>query len=216
MTFMDTLRVGRSLDEAATLGPLISEAQLEKVLSYIEVGQDAGAELIRGGERLGGDLSSGYFVKPAVFGGVTNQMRIAREEIFGPVLSILPFDDVDEAVAIANDSEYGLGGAVWAQNLSTALRAVRGVHTGTMWVNCYGHIDPMIGFGGTKMSGYGSKEAPLTWTPTSTPRASTSRSDPGTHAARDRRPARPLLRMRLAADECVAGVPYCGISFGCD
>jgi aldehyde dehydrogenase (NAD+) len=84
-------------------------------------------------------------------------MRIAREEIFGPVLSILPFDHVDEAIAIANDSEYGLGGAVWSQNISTALRVLRGVHAGTMWVNCYGYIDPMVGFGGTKMSGYGAK-----------------------------------------------------------
>ena len=108
-------------------------------------------------ERLGGELENGYFVQPSVFGGVTNEMRIAREEIFGPVLSILPFDDVDEAIAIANDSDYGLGGAVWSQNLSTALRVVHGVHTGTMWVNCYGYIDPLVGFGGTKLSGYGSK-----------------------------------------------------------
>ncbi|MGW7596231.1 aldehyde dehydrogenase family protein, partial [Streptomyces rubiginosohelvolus] len=125
--------------------------------SYIDVGRADGAELLCGGGRLGGELASGYFVQSTVFGGVTNDMRIAREEIFGPVLSILPFDDVDEAIAIANDSEYGLGGAVWSQSLSTALRVVHGVHTGTMWVNCYGHIDPLVGFGGTKMSGYGSK-----------------------------------------------------------
>lgn len=106
---------------------------------------------------MAGELKNGYFVQPTIFGDVTNDMRIAREEIFGPVLSILPFDDVDEAIAIANDSEYGLGGAVWSQSLSTALSVVRGVHTGTMWVNCYGHIDPLVGFGGTKMSGYGSK-----------------------------------------------------------
>ena len=96
-------------------------------------------------------------MQPSVFAGVTNTMRVAREEIFGPVLSILPFDDVGEAVAVANDSEYGLGGAVWSQNLSTALRVVHGVHTGTMWVNCYGYIDPLVGFAGTKLSGYGAK-----------------------------------------------------------
>lgn len=96
-------------------------------------------------------------MQPSVFGGVTNEMRIAREEIFGPVLSILPFDDVDKAIAIANDSEYGLGGAVWSQSLSTALRVVQGVHIGTMWVNCYGYIDPLVGFSGTKLSGYGYK-----------------------------------------------------------
>jgi aldehyde dehydrogenase (NAD+) len=157
LAFMDTLQVGHSLDAAATLGPVISKPQLDKVLSYIDVGRDDGAELLQGGERLGGEYGNGYFVQPSVFGGVTNQMRIAREEIFGPVLSILPFDDVDEAIAIANDSDYGLGGAVWSQNISTALRAVHGVHTGTMWVNCYGYIDPLVGFSGTKRSGYGAK-----------------------------------------------------------
>jgi acyl-CoA reductase-like NAD-dependent aldehyde dehydrogenase len=157
LAFMDTLRVGRSLDTAATLGPVISQTQLDKVLSYIDVGRDDGAELLYGGQRLGNELGNGYFVQPSVFGGVTNQMRIAREEIFGPVLSMLPFDDVDEAIAIANDSEFGLGGAVWSENLSNALRVVHGVHTGTMWVNCYGYIDPLVGFNGTKMSGYGSK-----------------------------------------------------------
>ncbi|MFE9926503.1 aldehyde dehydrogenase family protein [Streptomyces sp. NPDC005774] len=157
LAFMETLRVGHSLDAAATLGPVISQPQLDKVLSYIDVGRDEGAELLYGGQRIGGELENGYFVQPSVFGGVTNEMRIAREEIFGPVLSILPFDDVDEAIAIANDSDYGLGGAVWSQNLSTALRVVHGVHTGTMWVNCYGYIDPLVGFGGTKLSGYGSK-----------------------------------------------------------
>jgi acyl-CoA reductase-like NAD-dependent aldehyde dehydrogenase len=157
LAFMDTLRVGHSLDAAATLGPVISQPQLDKVLSYIDVGRDDGAELLRGGQRLGDELENGYFLQPSVFGGVTNQMRIAREEIFGPVLSILPFDDVDEAIAIADDSEYGLGGAVWSETLSTALRVVQGVHTGTMWVNCYGLIDPLVGFSGTKRSGYGSK-----------------------------------------------------------
>ena len=157
LAFMKTLQVGHSLDAAATLGPVISEPQLDKVLSYIDVGREDGAELLQGGERLGGEYENGYFVQPSVFGGVTNQMRIAREEIFGPVLSILPFDDVDEAIAIANDSDYGLGGAVWSQNISTALRVVHGVHTGTMWVNCYGYIDPLVGFSGTKRSGYGAK-----------------------------------------------------------
>lgn len=157
LEFMDTLRVGNSLDAETTMGPVISKDQLDSVLSYIDVGKAEGAELLMGGQRLGGNFENGYFMQPSVFGGVTNEMRIAREEIFGPVLSIMPFDDVDEAIAIANDSEYGLGGAVWSENLSTALRVVHGVHTGTMWVNCYGYIDPMVGFSGTKLSGYGSK-----------------------------------------------------------
>src|ERR687894_1559503 len=157
LAFIDTLRVGQSLDAAVNLGPVVSQPQLDKVLSYIDVGRDEGAKLLRGGRRLGNELRNGYFVEPSVFGGVTNQMQIAREEIFGPVLSILPFDDVGEAIAIANDSDYGLGGGVWSQNLSTALRVVHGVHTGTMWVNCYGLIDPLVGFSGTKLSGYGAK-----------------------------------------------------------
>jgi aldehyde dehydrogenase (NAD+) len=157
LEFMKTLRVGHSLDSEATLGPVISQPQLDKVLSYIDIGRREGAELVHGGDRLGGELENGYFMAPSVFSGVTNQMRIAREEIFGPVLSILPFDDLDEAIAIANDSDFGLGGAVWSQNLSTALHVVNGVHTGTMWVNCYGYIDPLVGFGGTKLSGYGAK-----------------------------------------------------------
>jgi len=157
LSFTETVRVGRSLDADATLGPVISQPQLDKVLSYIDIGRDDGAELLYGGQRLGGEFENGYFMQPSVFGGVTNKMRIAREEIFGPVLSILPFDDLDEAIAVANDSEFGLGGAVWSENLSNALRVVHGVHTGTMWVNCYGYIDPMVGFNGTKMSGYGSK-----------------------------------------------------------
>lgn len=157
MKFVDTLRVGHSLDSTATLGPVVNQNQLDTVLNYIDIGRNEGAELLYGGARLGDDLGNGYFVQPSVFGGVNNSMRIAREEIFGPVLSIIPFDDIDEAIAIANDSEYGLGGAVWSQNLSTALRAVHGVHTGTMWVNCYGYIDPLVGFSGTKLSGYGYK-----------------------------------------------------------
>ncbi|MFC8521513.1 MULTISPECIES: aldehyde dehydrogenase family protein [Micrococcaceae] len=157
LAFIKTLRVGHSLDSEAALGPVISQPQLDTVLSYVDIGRNEGAELLCGGRRIGNELGNGYFMEPSVFGGVTNEMRIAREEIFGPVLSILPFDDVDEAIAIANDSEYGLGGAVWSQNLSTALRVVQGVHTGTMWVNCYGYIDPLVGFGGTKLSGYGSK-----------------------------------------------------------
>ncbi|GAA5194047.1 hypothetical protein GCM10023346_20560 [Arthrobacter gyeryongensis] len=157
---LDTLRVGHSLDTAATMGPVVNQTQLDTVLSYIDIGRNEGAELLCGGQRLEGELGNGYFMQPSVFGGVTNEMQIAREEIFGPVLSIIPFDDVDEAIAIGNDSEYGLGGAAWSQSLSTALRVVQGVHTGTMWVNCYGYIDPLVGFSGTRLSGYRVTRAP--------------------------------------------------------
>ena len=155
--FTRSVRVGHSLDATAQLGPLISSRQLERVMSYIRIGSEEGARLEVGGERLGGDLASGYFVPPTMFSGVANEMRIAQEEIFGPVLSVIPFDTLDEAVALGNQTEYGLGGAVWTRDISTALKVVHRIHTGVMWVNCYGLIDPLVGFGGTKMSGYGSK-----------------------------------------------------------
>jgi aldehyde dehydrogenase (NAD+) len=155
--FTATLRVGQGLDAQAQLGPLISERQLDRVMSYVRLGSEEGARLVCGGERLGGPLASGYFVAPAVFCGVENRMRIAQEEIFGPVLSVIPFDTPEEAIALGNQIEYGLGGAVWTRDISTALRVVHGIQSGVMWVNCYGLIDPMVGFGGTKLSGYGSK-----------------------------------------------------------
>ena len=148
------LAVGNAFDPTSELGPLITPEQLGKVRGYIEAGSREGASLRFEGKV---DADGGNYQGPVIFADVRNDMTIAREEIFGPVLSILPFDDVDEAIAVANDSDYGLGGAVWSQNLSTALRVVHGVHTGTMWVNCYGYIDPLVGFGGTKRSGYGSK-----------------------------------------------------------
>jgi aldehyde dehydrogenase (NAD+) len=155
--FARSIHVGRSLDLNAQLGPLISSRQLDRVMSYIEIGSQEGARLVCGGERMGGELARGYFVTPTVFAEVDNSMRIAQEEIFGPVLSIIPFDSVEEAISLANETEYGLGGAVWSRDISTALRVVKGIHTGVMWVNCYGLIDPLVGFGGTKQSGYGAK-----------------------------------------------------------
>jgi aldehyde dehydrogenase (NAD+) len=155
--FAKSIRVGHGLDPDAQLGPLISDKQLDRVMSYIKLGSEEGAQLIYGGERLGGSLADGYFVTPTIFSNVDNSMRIAQEEIFGPVLSVIPFDTVEEAIALGNQNEYGLGGAVWTKNISTALTVVKGIHTGVMWVNCYGVIDPLVGFGGTKMSGYGAK-----------------------------------------------------------
>ena len=158
--FSRTLRVGNGLDPQVQLGPLISGKQLDRVMHYVGLGSTEGAVLAAGGKRLGGDLAGGFFVEPTVFSGVNNEMSIAREEIFGPVISVIPFDDADQALRLANDTEYGLGGAVWTQNVSTALKMAHGIKSGTLWVNCYGLIDPSVGFGGIKMSGYGSKGGP--------------------------------------------------------
>ncbi|MES2535681.1 MAG: aldehyde dehydrogenase family protein [Pseudomonadota bacterium] len=158
--FSRTLRVGNGLDPQVQLGPLISRKQLDRVMSYVGIGSTEGATLAAGGKRLGGDLAGGYFVEPTVFSQVRNDMTIAQEEIFGPVISVIPFDDADQALRVANDTQYGLGGAVWTQNVSTALKMAQGIKAGTVWVNCYGQIDPAVGFGGYKMSGYGWKGGP--------------------------------------------------------
>lgn len=152
-----TLKVGDPLDPSVALGPIVSKRQMERVLDYVSIGSDEGAQLRSGGQRLQGALAGGYFVEPTVFGNVNNDMRIAREEIFGPVISVIPFDTADEALRLANDTEYGLGGAVWTSSLKTATRFIHGIQAGQVWVNCYGLVDPGVGFGGYKHSGYGWK-----------------------------------------------------------
>jgi aldehyde dehydrogenase (NAD+) len=158
--FGKAIKVGNGLDPQSQLGPLISQKQLDRVLGYLGTAEAEGAVLAAGGGRLGGDLASGYFVAPTVFANVNNEMTIAREEIFGPVMSVIPFDDADEALRLANDTEYGLGGAVWTRDVSKALKMAHGIKAGTIWVNCYGMVDPAVGFGGIKMSGYGVKGGP--------------------------------------------------------
>ncbi|KQQ86252.1 betaine-aldehyde dehydrogenase [Aureimonas sp. Leaf324] len=155
--FVETLRVGPAMDPSAQLGPVISTKQRDTVLSYVDAGRAEGARLVTGGNALTGQYADGYFVQPTVFAGVDMDMRIAREEIFGPVVSIIPFDDVEDAIRIGNQTEYGLAGAVWSRDVSTALTVVDRIHAGVMWVNCYGLIDPLVGFNGAKMSGYGAK-----------------------------------------------------------
>lgn len=155
--FAASLRIGNGFNQSTQLGPIISGKQLDRVMSYIQLGVEEGAKLLCGGQRLGGDLANGYFVEPTIFTNVHNDMRIAREEIFGPVLSVIPFDSAEEAIQLGNDTQYGLGGAVWTSNISTAIQVVKGIRAGVVWVNCYGMLDPLVGFGGTKMSGYGSK-----------------------------------------------------------
>jgi len=155
--FSSTLKVGNGLDPGIDLGPLISQKQLDRVMGYVRIGGEEGAKLATGGTRLGGDLGDGYFVEPTVFCNVNNDMTIAREEIFGPVISVIPFDTIDEVLKMANDTDYGLAGGVWTANVATAHRVSQGIRSGTVWVNCYGAVDPAVGFGGVKMSGYGWK-----------------------------------------------------------
>jgi aminomuconate-semialdehyde/2-hydroxymuconate-6-semialdehyde dehydrogenase len=152
----EALVVGDPRDPATQVGPLVSVEHLDKVLSYVELGHAEGAKLLTGGVRLtGGAFDDGNYLAPTVFADVDNGWRIAQEEIFGPVQVIAPFDDVDEAIALANDNRYGLAGMIWTTNLDTAHKVAREVRTGTMWVNCFFIRDLRAPFGGMKDSGIG-------------------------------------------------------------
>jgi phenylacetaldehyde dehydrogenase len=146
------MRIGSGFDPDSQLGPLVSADQLERVQRYVGIGQDEGAELALGGGRHG---DVGYFHEPTIFTGVRNEMRIAQEEIFGPVMSILRFGSEAEAYAIANDTEYGLGAGVWTNDLARAYRASRALRTGQVWINTYQAGYPTVAYGGVKLSGHG-------------------------------------------------------------
>lgn len=145
---------GDPLDPATTMGPMIDKAQFNTVAEYVGIGKEEGAELVFGGKRCLPD-SGGHYHEPTIFAGVNNQMRIAQEEIFGPVLSIITFKDAAEAVSIANDSIYGLAGAVWSRNINTAHKVAKAVRVGTMGINNYFGGDMTVPFGGFKQSGNG-------------------------------------------------------------
>ena len=152
----NNVKVGVSWDPETQMGSQINERQLEKILSYVEIGKQEGARLICGGERItDGELAKGCFMRPTLLADVTNDMRVAQEEIFGPVACILKFRDEDEVIRMANDNAYGLGGAVWTRDINRAIRVSRGIETGRMWVNTYNQIPEGSPFGGYKESGIG-------------------------------------------------------------
>jgi len=150
------IKQGSPLDAATMIGAQASSEQLEKILSYLDIGRQEGAQVLIGGERqqLDGDLADGYYVKPTVFRG-HNKMRIFQEEIFGPVVSVTTFKDEEEALAIANDTLYGLGAGVWSRDMNRAFRMGRGIQAGRVWTNCYHQYPAHAAFGGYKQSGIG-------------------------------------------------------------
>ncbi len=151
-----TVRQGPGLDPKTQMGPLVSEEQRQRVLSYIDSGKKEGAKLLAGGEAVSG---AGYFVRPTVFSEIKDTMKIAQEEIFGPVAAVMPFDSVEEVLSRANDSAYGLVAGVWTKDVKKAHQMAQNIKAGTVWINCYHFVDAAAPWGGFKQSGYGREKS---------------------------------------------------------
>jgi aldehyde dehydrogenase (NAD+) len=145
-------KVGDPFDPATEQGPQVDKAQFDKIMHYVEAGKKEGAKCVTGGARVG---DRGYFIEPTLFDDVKDSMSIAKDEIFGPVLSILKFKDVDEVIERGNNTFYGLAAAVWTRDIGKAHRIANALRAGTVWVNCYDVFDAAAPFGGFKMSGLG-------------------------------------------------------------
>jgi aldehyde dehydrogenase (NAD+) len=150
-----SLPIGPGISEQTVVGPLMSQEQVDRVAQYVDLGVQQGAQLVAGGQRPDGDLANGYFFRPTVFGGVTDDMAIAREEIFGPVLSILSYDDPEELATRANDTDYGLAACIWTKDLTTAHNLAAQIRAGSVFVNMLPFLDPAAPWGGYGSSGWG-------------------------------------------------------------
>ena len=148
----ESMPLGHGLDPAAQMGPLVSQEQMERVCNYIDIGRTQGAQVVTGGGRA---KDKGYYVQPTILTNVNQGMRVQQEEIFGPVLTAMPYDDLDQVAAWANDTPYGLGASIWSNNLSKVHRLIPKIKAGSVWVNCHSMLNPAMPFGGYKQSGIG-------------------------------------------------------------
>jgi aldehyde dehydrogenase len=153
---VEAIRSGNPLDSSTMMGAQVSAGQMDTILNYIKIGKNEGAEVLTGGRRktMEGDLAEGYYIEPTILFG-KNSMRVFQEEIFGPVLAVTTFKDMDDALALANDTDYGLGAGVWSRDGNIAYKMGRGIQAGRVWTNCYHAYPAHAAFGGYKQSGIG-------------------------------------------------------------